>query len=302
MQARNLLFNVSMVADVVFAVAVVAIAPGTVPEFQIGMGYVSSSADCTAMGVGSLRFGNCCLIGPCFRKRNNLGTFRLLLRFLSEQPPGVDTPGNRNDIQHILAKEEKIVGKGNNGEEVIGEGIEQQSVHHQRQIKQGEYPCFDRDDKKKKELRIWEKGGVTEEQTQIQITHICLAAKNHAPDVHHKHTAQIEQIESKGAPEIFHGPAQTIITEENQCEKQNVAMEKSQRISEQPPNLSLQNSGAVKNQKIVENGILGELSHQIDQCTTQTDVQHQIGNAFIPMLKAEAIKISAKIFQEAQLL
>ena len=35
----------------------------------------------------------------------------------------LDPPGHGNQIQHILAEEQEVVGKGNDGEQIVGEGV-----------------------------------------------------------------------------------------------------------------------------------------------------------------------------------
>ena len=50
------LLDVCMIADVLFTVAVIAIAAGAVTEFQFRIGHIGSTADGTLVGVGFLRF------------------------------------------------------------------------------------------------------------------------------------------------------------------------------------------------------------------------------------------------------
>ncbi len=52
-----------VIADVLLAVAVVAIAAGAVPELQLRIGNVGASADGTPMGVGGFNRSGCCLVG-----------------------------------------------------------------------------------------------------------------------------------------------------------------------------------------------------------------------------------------------
>ena len=48
------LLNVTVIANVFLAVAIVALAPGTVAELQFRIRYIGSSADSTAVGVVGL--------------------------------------------------------------------------------------------------------------------------------------------------------------------------------------------------------------------------------------------------------
>ena len=45
------LFNMAVVADVVFTVAVVAVATGAIPEFQLGVTHIRSTAHRTTVGI-----------------------------------------------------------------------------------------------------------------------------------------------------------------------------------------------------------------------------------------------------------
>ena len=116
---RNLLY-MRMVINMILAVAVVAVTAGTIPEFQIRVGNVGSAAYGAAVMVGSGGLCGGCFVGTSLVKMNGLlviGGFRLPL----EKSGYIDLPGNRNHVAYIFAKEQEIVGKGNQGEQVIGE-------------------------------------------------------------------------------------------------------------------------------------------------------------------------------------
>ena len=175
------LLNMGVVADVIFAVAMIAAAAGAVTELQFRMTCIGATTDGTFVGIGCLRLH--CMLLICSRagERNNLRTLGRALVILVEQPANFQTPGHGNHIQHICAKEQEIVCKRNDGEEIIGEGVCQQSVDSQQQIKQGEEPCFDGNDEKQQELCIGKHGGIAEEQAEVQIGDICLPAEKHTP-------------------------------------------------------------------------------------------------------------------------
>ena len=100
-----------MVADVVLAVAVVAIAPGTVAELQFGVGYICPAANGAAVGVGGLRSCGLRGVGTCFGEGDHFGFFMAGWGgFLSDQALGVCLPGKRDNVQKILAKEQEVVG------------------------------------------------------------------------------------------------------------------------------------------------------------------------------------------------
>ena len=92
------------------------------------------------------------------------------------------------------------------------------------------------------------------------------------------------------------------LTQQGDDGEHGVAVHGGQRISEQPPDLTVEDGSAVKAQPLVEHPVVGKDAHKVDNCGTQGDVEHQIGNALILVAVAEALKISAKIIQLIQLL
>ena len=181
----------------IFTVAVVTVAAGTIAEFQFWVAYVSATADCTFVGVVLLRLGSGSSLGISLREGDNFGTVLLVgVALVLAEALHSDAPGCGKNIEHISSKEQKIVRKGDHGEEIHGEGIHQQTVDDKKQIKQREDPRFDGNDEKQQELRVGEHGSIAEEQTQVQVSDICTTAEKHAPDVHQHDAAQIKQIES----------------------------------------------------------------------------------------------------------
>lgn len=269
-----------MIADVILTVTVVAVAAGTVTEFQFRVSRIRTAADSTLMGIRCL--GNCigCFIGTRVGERYRF----VLLGSLSftEKPSGIHPPGQRKYVQSILTKEEKIVGQSDDGEDVVsGKGEAEHTQQDQNQIHQGENPSFDWDDEKQQELGIGIEGSVAEEETQIQIVHISLTAENHRVNIHENYAGEVKKIKPECTPEVFHGAAQRIVTQQTyQCEE-NITAGVGQGIGDQTPDLSLKNPSLVKGEDIVENGVLGNDGHQVYQTAAQRNVQHQIGNAFV---------------------
>ena len=66
-----LLFDMLVIADVVFAVAMVAIAPGAVPEFQLRIAHICPPANGAAVVVGGVGL----LIGRGSRLERNCTGF-----------------------------------------------------------------------------------------------------------------------------------------------------------------------------------------------------------------------------------
>ena len=283
-----------VIVDMILAVAVVAATTGAVAEFQFRIAQICTAANSTFMGIGCLGLWSRSLIGSGSGEGDDLGLLRsggILL--LAEHPHKLGAPSPGNDIQHILAKEQEVVGKGDHGEEIQREGIHQQAIDHQGQINQRKDPCLDGNDEEQQELRIREHGGIAEEEAQVQVSDVSSSAENHAPDVHHDDAGKIEEIETECTPDIFHGSADGLIAEQGNGHQQQIAIIEGQGIADQSPDLTLQNGSPIKNQQGIENGVLRELRHEINQRAAQTDIHHEVGNALAAMLKAEAVKAPA---------
>ena len=81
------LLNVHVGIDVIFTVAVVALALGAIAEFQLRVGYVGSAADGTPVGVGRLGGRHCGFVGTGTGEGNDFGAFFFPNTRFPEQPP-----------------------------------------------------------------------------------------------------------------------------------------------------------------------------------------------------------------------
>ena len=292
-----------MVADVVLAVAMVAAAAGAIPEFQVGMGDVRSSAYGALMGVGCLDGGDAGFIGACAGEGDSLGPLGCggVLFLLAEKPPGIGPPGHGDYIDDIFAEEQEIVGNGHEGEQAVREesrGGEQGKLSEgEDQVKQGEDPCLHGDDEEQQEMGIGVQRCVCQEQAQVQGAHIGIAAEDHAEYIHHQNAGKIEQVEAESAPDVFHGPSQGIITEQADEGIENIAAVIGKGIGDQPPYLTLENQSPVKIEQVVENVIACHIAHDVHQTRAQGNVEHQVGNTPIAVAEAETVESLAKIFQ-----
>ena len=295
------LLNMTMVGNVILTIAVVAFAPGTVTEFQIRVTYIGAAADSTAVGVGNLLLLGCCLgLGI---KGYDLGSLRGRAdHFFAEHSGDLSAPGQGNNIQNILAEEQEIVGKGNDAEEIAGEGKGEQIHQHDHQIHQREQPGLHRDNEEQQELGIREDGGIAEEQAQVQVRDAGRAAEKHAVHIHHYNAGQIEQIEPQCAPALLHDPTDRIVAEQRNEHQQGTADHVGQRIGEQPPDLTLQNGSAVKAKQIIQNRLSCHIAHDIDNGSAKDDVKHQVGNALVSVFVAVQIELPSKILQNRFLL
>ena len=158
-------------------------------------------------------------------------------------------------------------------------------------------------------------GGIAQEQAQVQIiTHTAVdtvkgidhtaagngnAAQAHGKHIHHQHAGQVEKIKPQCTPDIFHGTPQGIIADEGNSHQEQVGATAAigQRERNQTPNLALQNQLAVEAKNIIQHHAAGGHANQIYQRTAQRNIQHQIGNALIPVLKTETFEFVTKIFQ-----
>ena len=145
----------AVIADMLFTVAVVTLAPGAVAEFQFRIAHIGSAADGTPVGVICL--GRFFALGLGGFKTDHLVSYRCLLPhfFLYLVPPG-----RRQHIYHILTKEQEVVCQTDDREQIVGEGINQKIHQYNGQIKQGKDPGLHRNDEEEQELCIREEGCV----------------------------------------------------------------------------------------------------------------------------------------------
>ena len=246
-----------------FAVAVVAVATGAVTEFHVRMAHICAAADDAAVGVGgALRF--CCRAeGNGAGGLDNLWTgFALRL----------DSPGGWQYIENILAKEQKIVGDGNQGEqtegESTGEGKHYHLINRQCQIDHRKDPGSYRDDEKQKKLRIGVQSGKAQKQAHIQIENIGRpVGEEHRVNIHQHDAGEIKKIESQCAPCVFHSLAQRKITEKADGGKQEASGIISEDIGEKTPYLTLQDQRSVKIENVIQGISSFEHTHQVYQRT-----------------------------------
>ena len=272
----------------VLTVAVVTLAAGAVAELQLRMGYVSPAANGAAVGIG--RRGFLLVFRGCV-KGNDLRLDRGLL--LSEQTGEFDPPASGDDILNIRTEEKQIVGDGNDGEEIVGERQGKQIHNHDRQIKEGEEPCFYRNDKEQQEPGIGIQGGETQKQAQVQIGDAGLPAENHAVKVHHDHAGKVEQVKPQGSPVLLHSSADGIVAVKGNKHQNGLVNLIGDRVGNQTPDLTLQNGGSVKAKQVIQYVVTSHAAHEIDNRGTDHNVQHQVGDTFVFVPVTEQIKLSA---------
>ena len=295
--------NMVVIADMVLAVAMVSLTLGTIAELQFRIGHIRTATDGASVIIG--RFYRCGtgLIGAGRRKWDRLapGLLRPVFFLSAEQPGSIGTPGHWEHILDIGAKEEEIVGDGHQREQAEGEISGRCQVNKIKkcddQVKQSKNPRPDGDNKEQHEMGIRVQRGIAQKQAQVQIGHIRPAANQKTKHIHQQHTGKIKQVKPTGSPNILHRSAQGIITHKPDQGKQNVAGIISQNIAEQPPNLSLQDQIPVKAKNLIQQRIIRNHIKQKDKSTAQADIHHQVWNAFVAVFIAEALEISAEVFQ-----
>ena len=207
------------------------------------------------------------------------------------------------------------------GEQVDGVGHIEDVRQNDDKIDQPHDPGFDRNEKQYVEPGIRVMDTEHKQQTQMEIKcHLgvkrykifrrykditdddCLrGAEDHCKNVHQNHTGEVVKIKLQRADRKLYAPAERIEeVQEHKPQKTAVAFCKNK--GHQPPDLSLQNQRLVKAQKGIEHITAVDHAHNRDQGRAQHNIQHQIGNTLIPMLKKEAVKGPTQIFQANQLL
>ena len=293
------LLDMGVIGDVVFAIAVVAIAPGAVAELQIRMGDICGTADSASVGVGRLGRGGGCLVGTGIKGDGLvLGVGGGILCTLS-CPSCIDPPGDRKYIGHIGAEEQKIVGQGDQAEEIIGEGSGEEINSHHHQVDQSENPGFHGDDEEEQEVGIGIHGGVAQEHAQIQIGHIGLAAENQTVNIHQHHAGEVEEVEFESTPAVLHGPSQRPVAEEGNGDQQDTVVSGAvnQGIGEKTPDLALQDGFPVEAEQGIEHIVSGHLTDEVDHGGTRCNIEHQVGNAAVAVFETEPFKAASKVFQ-----
>ena len=159
--AHVYLLNVGMVADVILAIAVIAIAFGAITELQIRIGYIRAATNSAFVMIRCFHLCSTGLEGTGIGERNGAGaTIRLLgsiILFLAEQAGEIGPPGHREHILDVRAKEQEVIGQRHQREQIEGgvkirEGIDNHRIGRNAQVEQSEDPSPNRNDKKQQEM------------------------------------------------------------------------------------------------------------------------------------------------------
>ena len=246
-----------MIADVIFTVAMVAVATGAVPELQFWVGNIGPAADGAAVGIGRG------LLGSSFFLREGDRTRFLLCIFLHSPvlPSAAGPPSRRQQIQCILSCKQQEIGNTYQREQIAGEDecVIINLGYNDYQIYNRQDPGLNRNYKEniKLAVRIHSSKGQYHAQVhegshlqiQSQVGLCCLCRKyQQCKRAHKDHSGKVIQIK----PESTHGLLQMAtkhIKEINENNGKNATGVVCKHIGEQTPNLSLQDELLIKVQK-----------------------------------------------------
>ena len=154
-----------MAVDVINAVAAVARALGAVTELKLGIRYVGSAADGTAMDIGRFR----CVV-VCGERAGELNRGALTL-FAPEQTADIDAPGIGEYTKEVFSQKEEITGEDKQRRQIHWEQLKgKQNEQIIYQIDDPKPASLNGNDKQDSELRIGKKGGIGEKQNGIEYT------------------------------------------------------------------------------------------------------------------------------------
>ena len=92
------------------------------------------------------------------------------------------------------------------------------------------------------------------------------------------------------------------IEEVKEHKPQNAVVAFRKNEGQKAPDLPLQDFSLIEAQKGIEHITAIDHTHNRNQRGAQCDIQHQVGNTLVPVLKTEAVKGPTQIFQANQLL
>ena len=285
------LLYVTVIVDMVHAVAVVAIAFGAVTKFHVWMICIGHAAygafvEITLSGLNILL----CLFEVDGLGAVPMGEALLLALYTAEQ---------------FLAKEQEVVQNSKNGQQgklpVAGAHVIADVVGEESGIKPGQPLDFERNQTVKKNAGIRIKGGEGEEHGKINILRsdgVAVAGgkiNDKAVDNGEQNTGEEINVEAGSAPLLFKGLADEIIEIEENEGKITCGVGDEHKGYD-APDLPFQYHGGVKLQK-PDKGMGGvHKSEKPDNNIGYDNVYHQVGDSEAGVLIAEKIDFSVEPF------
>ena len=111
-----------------------------------------------------------------------------------------------------------------------------------------------------------------------------------------------KQVEAQGAPDIFDALAQGVVEDQHDGGPEDGAGAVEEDEGEQPPDLAPEDQTPVKAEPVVQGAGGVHLVDQVHGGDAQAHIQHQIGDALVPVSQAEPVEIPAQIFHGDHLL
>ena len=212
-----------MVVDVILAVAVIAVAPGTVPELQLRVGDIGSAADPAAVGeIPGLGIG----FGNKGDRAGGFGCFHFS-GSVQEGEYITDASSHKQQVVGNRHQREQVVGKIEYGD---GQ-VEDLRCYHYK-VDKGNDPALNGNYEEDQESGIGIQGGKGEQKAQMEVVcHVVVnrqgsdehsvlcvrysairdhRAEDHGKYIHEQDTGQVKEIKPEGSHALLHMPAQHI--------------------------------------------------------------------------------------------
>ena len=299
-----------VVVDVLHAVAMIAAAAGAIAEFQLRICDIGAAADGAFVAVGLFAGAGLVVLRPV-----GIGSLLIFPVFPLSLRGAIAEEAWQN-VFDVASKEENIIEKRDEREAARNEIDERHRVHEAGaetcqqagtdfpERHENIEPCqifgFDRDDIEEQEFGFRCDGGIGEEQAEVQVVAGSLHTGEHTGNVHHQYTAEIITVEPEGAPILLQLPADAVIDEEQQEGEQQVhaagAGHLGEDVGKEPPDLSVQNGGAVKVQIVVKKIAGVDEREEVDDQIAHSHIEHQIGNALAAVAVKESGDLPSEIF------
>ena len=136
----------------------------------------------------------------------------------------------------------------------------------------------------------------------VLIDHRCVGGEDHGKYIHDDHTGEIEEVKLKGAHDHFDPAAQHIEEiAENETHKNTKSGTFRKYIGKQPPDLPLQNGGLIKAQVRIKGIASGGICHYRHDGRADDHIQHQVGDALVPVAIEKTVPAVNQIMQKTQL-
>lgn len=242
------LLDVGVIVNMVHTIAVVAVAPGTVAELHVGIIDVSFATDRTLMAVDGLRSLFLIVPGP-------VGIW--LLSILSKITEGLSAsvPGSqeiRQNLQNIRTEENKIIQQSTDDKNFVGQRIDEKFVGNQHEVEPSHVFQFHGNDIHQQDPVFREHRGKGQQQAQVQVRDIGVEPKEQCRQIREDDAGKIVEIKPEGTPLTLQRLSDKIVKIQGNGQEHHVGVGWEKNIRNQAPDLTMQNSTAVKRENSIE--------------------------------------------------